>query len=74
MNFSVGPGVARAKPDSLSRSDQALRPGASSSALAKARRLASTATQKKGSVRRWNEMPLARIAVSSLWCESCHIV
>ena len=32
------------------------------------------ATQKKGSVIRTKLMPLARMAVSSLWCESCHIV
>ena len=34
---------------------------------------AAIAVQKNGSVSMWKEIPLARIAVSSLWCESRHI-
>ena len=58
----------------LSASDHALSEGASSSASASVSRLIAKATQKKGRVSRWKLIPLARMAVSSLWCESCHIV
>ena len=71
--FSAGPGCVSEKPESLRRSDQALSGGVRTSSLANVSRLIAMAAQKNGSVSMWNEIPLARIAVSSLWCESCHI-
>ena len=61
------------KPLSLRRSDHVDSRGETHSRLANVSRLIAKATKKNGSVSLWNEMPLARIAVSSLWWESCHI-
>ena len=60
--------------DSLSRSDHSAASGAIHCELANASAAIARATAKNGSVSRWNEIPLARMAVISLWCERRHIV
>ena len=72
--FGDGPRSDGRKASALSRSDHSAASGTIHCEFAYESSAIANATRKNGSVRRWNEMPLARMAVISLWCESRHIV